>query len=364
MLVVGRMLADAIAKCHGASIRHQDIKPGNVMIRRHDEMPVLIDFGVGHDDKAVTLNGTFTTRHFFGTPAYASPEQFCTGPGDCDVCDEKECEVSSKTDVYGLGGTLWYSLTRQYPFPLNMRHSGDLKPLARAKRQGMNEASSLPDIPPLRELLRAMLAGVSADRPTATEVEARLGEIFEKSFADCQAAAPYRATEERKSNAPRLRRMPEFVPVGAGAEIATTALQIFAQTYWSPALAERIDFTDVAAGPARMTFEGAKAIIATINHDPEVRPDLWRYRLPTSKEWMIAAGFDPEATGGAKQLYPRRLRDLNDGEYEWLDDPGRGGSFPECRTVRYLEGNAWRKSQRHEEWPKGLVRLVREKRTP
>jgi serine/threonine protein kinase len=91
------------AAAHG--LIHRDLKPGNIMLTTESEVKV-IDFGLA---KAITDAGgemDLTHGEFVGTPSFASPEQFGSGP------------VDSRSDIYSLGATLWFALTGLAP------HSG------------------------------------------------------------------------------------------------------------------------------------------------------------------------------------------------------------------------------------------------
>lgn len=94
-----------------AGLIHRDIKPENVLVIRHrlgDELfpstdiAKLIDFGLvksSNEDERLTQTGMT-----IGTPLYMSPEQVRGESLDC------------RSDIYGVGATLYHLLTGQTPF--------------------------------------------------------------------------------------------------------------------------------------------------------------------------------------------------------------------------------------------------------
>lgn len=92
----------ALARAHQAEIIHRDIKPGNLLINRHDELKVA-DFGLARHTGAgagkITHHGSI-----IGTPYYMSPEQ-----AQGQLSDER-------SDIYSLGATLYHMLVGRPPF--------------------------------------------------------------------------------------------------------------------------------------------------------------------------------------------------------------------------------------------------------
>src|SRR5437667_8584904 len=110
---------------HNPPFIHRDIKPDNIRITP-DGMAILVDLGNAKAtaDGARTL---FFIRHQ-GTPGYAPLEQYPGGSG-----------TDSRSDVYALGGTLYFALTTNEP------------PNVSSRNQSMQQ--NLPDLPSLQEQL-------------------------------------------------------------------------------------------------------------------------------------------------------------------------------------------------------------------
>ena len=133
----------ALSVVHRHGIVHQDIKPQNILIDENNR-PRLIDFGMARLRHAWDDSGEATTG---GTPAFMAPEQ----------ARNDETAIGPRSDVFALGGVLYFLLTGQAPF----RGENVLETLERAKRCEFDRAAlDRPGIPRwLREIgLKAMAA--------------------------------------------------------------------------------------------------------------------------------------------------------------------------------------------------------------
>jgi len=94
--------AEGLHAAHAAGVIHRDMKPSNLLLvgDRLDDVRV-IDFGIARTERGGAP--MTSTGSVLGTPAYMAPEQL---RGEHDV----------RTDVYGLGATLFEALAGRPPF--------------------------------------------------------------------------------------------------------------------------------------------------------------------------------------------------------------------------------------------------------
>jgi eukaryotic-like serine/threonine-protein kinase len=149
---IGAQISSVLIAARRIGLVHRDIKPGNAMLEASGAVKVL-DFGLAaiHDDarySRITQSGDS-----LGTAGYMAPEQIEAGPTD------------HRTDLYGLGATLFHLLTGQPPFDgatptITMRFQMQTSP------PHLSELRA--DVPAdVDELVHALMARRPQDRPAS-----------------------------------------------------------------------------------------------------------------------------------------------------------------------------------------------------
>ena len=99
-----KQAASALGYIHERKIMHLDVKPANIMLRKEDGRPILIDFGLS---KQYDAEGNQTSSTPVGISAgFAPMEQYQQGGVK---------EFSPETDIYSLGASLYYLVTGCVP---------------------------------------------------------------------------------------------------------------------------------------------------------------------------------------------------------------------------------------------------------
>ncbi len=216
-LEIGLQVTRALTAAEKRGLVHRDIKPSNIMLLREEERAArgkpseawikVIDFGLAKTGSGKDEGPT--SARFLGTPQFSSPEQMRGRPLDV------------RSDIYSLGGTLWYSLTGQVPFP-------------KQERMGAADAEPLPPLPvaeltdrgipaPVVRLLESMLAPDARDRPSsALALDEALQDCVESiSGLDASGAPGFLRSRSRRA---------ALVAVGLAAALAGLAFYFFSPT--------------------------------------------------------------------------------------------------------------------------------------
>jgi hypothetical protein len=180
-----------LAAAHAAGVIHRDLKPHNVMLC--GDRAVVADFGL-----AIALEAGDPTRsmELMGTPAYMAPEQVDGGA------------ITTATDVFALGVTLFELVTGELPF----RSSSPLgAALARLKGTAPRADSTCPGLDRRwADVIERCLARDPAARRALDELVAALSD----------GAQPLPAARTR----PHRRRVRVGVAVALGLAVAVAAV--------------------------------------------------------------------------------------------------------------------------------------------
>jgi eukaryotic-like serine/threonine-protein kinase len=104
-------IAEAVHYAHEQGILHRDLKPSNVLIDAATDQPRITDFGLAKrlESDSVLASGFSSltlSGQVLGSPNFMPPEQASRGRG----------KVGRPSDVFGLGGILYFLLTARAPF--------------------------------------------------------------------------------------------------------------------------------------------------------------------------------------------------------------------------------------------------------
>ncbi len=142
-------ICDAVMFLHSQQpiVIHRDIKPDNIRITPNGTA-VLVDLGNAKAvaDGARTL---FFIRHQ-GTPGYAPPEQYPGGSG-----------TDARSDIYALGGTLYFALTMHEPPSVSVRNQSLQQGLPTLPSLQEHLANNPPPETPEEQAARQFRLGVS-----------------------------------------------------------------------------------------------------------------------------------------------------------------------------------------------------------
>lgn len=157
-------VAAGLAAAHDSGIIHRDIKPANILLDETGRV-LVSDFGIAALDEkqretATKLTGVGIS---IGTPTYMSPEQLTAE------------EVTTATDVYGLGAMGFEMVAGRPPFVGNTPH----ELIAAKLRDPVPKLSKLERsvAPEYEDTVTRCLATEASMRPTAIDVADRLSRV-------------------------------------------------------------------------------------------------------------------------------------------------------------------------------------------
>jgi hypothetical protein len=284
------LLCEALAHLHRAGLVHRDVKPSNVLVLDHD-LPVLTDFGVVKD---LADDGATAVGVVIGTLNYASPEQLRGDP------------VDPRTDLYGLGCTLYYMLTGRVPF--EQAEQAELV-LAHLTRPPVPPSHHDPTIPAdLEQVVLRLLAKVPDERyASAGAVAAAL------SATPAPAGVPLAG---RKRAVRQIAEALELVGAGHGCVVQVTGRPGTGKGWVSSTLQEGAARRDLpflephepAALEAALARLGEGEALLVVTELPVAEPDvqirLGPLRRADIRRSVVAAAPDASDTAAlAERLY-------------------------------------------------------------
>src|SRR5262249_52007364 len=110
LIHVSRQACWALSDAHSRGMVHRDLKPSNILLTKRGGDPLfvkLVDFGLVKDTAPDPTGDLTRPGVLIGSPNYAAPEQVLSKP------------ITPETDVYGLGGVMYFMATGVPPFQRN-----------------------------------------------------------------------------------------------------------------------------------------------------------------------------------------------------------------------------------------------------
>ncbi len=289
-----RQLLEALAACHEQGIIHCDLKPGNLLVTRHDRV-MLTDFGVArafYEAGAAQTTPEAPASLRWGTPQYSPPEAWSNNA------------ITPQWDLYTAGALMYEALTGNPPF-----HGLSRADLANAVRTRTPRSISAirPDVSEaFAELVMQLMARDPAVRPAsagAALVQLNRSPESQSSGPDTEPLEEMRgATTSREEGSRKTRPMyfalaAVFVLAGLG------AVSHFLYHHAKPAPMEAGTVTPASSlrgtSADELLVEGNCALFAADDgvHGREL--------------WQVAAGQKPELVAdivpGPRSSNPRRF---------------------------------------------------------
>jgi eukaryotic-like serine/threonine-protein kinase len=225
MASLAAQVADALSYAHQHGVLHRDVKPSNLLLDRRGEVWIT-DFGLA---KMTERQDLTQTGDLVGTLSYMAPEQL-------------EGKSDARTDIYGLGLTLFELVTGKPAFPptesLMERLQRHRFPMPRSLRG---------DVP--RDLETIILKATAQDPAARYETAADLAEDLRRFVEDRPILGRRASSMERLAR--WCRRNPALaVSSGLAAMLLCTVALVATIGNWRTSLA-LVDARDAREGAER-----------------------------------------------------------------------------------------------------------------
>ncbi|MEQ8822369.1 MAG: serine/threonine-protein kinase [Sumerlaeia bacterium] len=284
-------VAQAVAFAHSRGIIHRDIKPHQVAVGEFGEV-VLMDWGLAmvFDEELLAeklpslledpLPNCRRSQNPSGTLAFMAPEQ----------TTDTACDLGPWTDVYLLGATLFYVLSKQPPHPGEDSRSifykaalGEIRPIT--KTLGADSPRDLVDL-----ALKAMVAEHSERKLTAAEFVDRLQDYL-------------RGTARRQESMALVQNLQDRVGTGSEMSYRDHARLIYdlnhALQLWPGNMEARVLLLRARENLIRDAIVNGDIALARI--EAEVLPD------GTARDELVAMVEGAESTTRRRNAWRRTL---------------------------------------------------------
>jgi serine/threonine-protein kinase len=178
-------ICDAVEFAHTRGVIHRDIKPANVMSADFGQV-YLLDWGIASREPDRSLRTAESSPDgdglMIGTPSYMAPEQLY-GMND---------RLDQRTDIFGLGATLYQILAGRPPRDFSLRSRGTVTFCSKIRPPADVVASGVPPWELSRVALKAM-APDPADRYASVAAFKRDIERFRRAAWSQPARTPRNA---------------------------------------------------------------------------------------------------------------------------------------------------------------------------
>jgi hypothetical protein len=312
-------------------LAHRDVKPPNLMLAREGVVKVL-DLGLARslaelpDPERLTATGVV-----LGTADYISPEQI-----------DRPQAADTRSDVYGLGGTLYFLLTGTPPFGEYRSWLAKLRAHVEAAVPSVRDQR--PEVPPaLAAILERMLAKMPEERPATPGEVAEILQPFTAGakLTDLFARVARGSTPRPASSTPAARLgLRRGVTRYAIAALAGAVVTLLAALPFLGPRARKLDpSSDLSSGtPPLKAMENEESVepegvrLTYGPHGP-LRPD---HRVLPDEEInleYVMRGVAKDQKGEVDLAVTGELRDRNDKKWAELAPTPikgllRGSTFP------------------------------------
>lgn len=150
---IGAQMCAALEVAHAAGVVHRDLKPSNIVLTAGYDGGVVakvIDFGVASIKSSGVYQRLTGSGEIMGTPNYMAPEQL-----------DASRHVDARTDVYGVGATLFGILAGRPPYP-GPTLAVVIEPLLKGERPKLSDLR--PQLGALADVIERAMALRPAER--------------------------------------------------------------------------------------------------------------------------------------------------------------------------------------------------------